>query len=81
MIEDGCEVLEFIQDVYDVLVDYKDFHRMMTDSLLKIFYVPVVIQSLCVMTIKPKIQTHTALFLLTQTITLIKDSILQRTLI
>ena len=81
LIEDGCEVLEFIQDVYNVVVNYEPYHRMMTDCLLKILYVPVVLQSLCDFTVKPKLQIQTALFLLTQSIMNIKDEVMSKHLI
>ena len=46
---------------------------MMTDCLMEILYLPVVFQSLCNFTIKPKLQIQTALFLLSQSISAIKD--------
>lgn len=56
LIEDGVEVLEYIQDVYDVVIEYEPYHRMMTDCLMEILYLPVVFQSLCNFAIKPKLQ-------------------------
>lgn len=81
LIEDGIEVLEFIQDVYDVVINYEPYHRMMTDSLIKILYVPVVIQSLCNFKIKPKMAIQTALFLLFNSIMYIKDEKLNSMLV
>lgn len=46
---------------------------MMTDCLIKILYVPVVLQSLCNFAIKPKMAIQTALFLLFNSIMNIKD--------
>ena len=51
MIDDSNELLFFIQDVYDVLTVEK-YQKMLTSSLLKLFYIPVVIQSLAVMEIE-----------------------------
>lgn len=81
LIEDGNEYLFFIQDVYDVIVEYEPYHRMMTSALLKLFYVPVVLQSLCVMEIKPKLQIHTSIYLLTHSLLALKDQVLQDNLI
>ncbi len=81
LIEDGNEYLFFIQDLYDVIVQYEPYHRMMTSALLKVFYVPVVLQSLCVMEIKPKLQIHTSIYLLTQSLLVFKDQVLQENLI
>lgn len=66
-------MLEYIQDVYDVVIEYEPYHRMMTDCLMEILYLPVVFQSLCNYAIKPKLQIQTALFLLSQSISAIKD--------
>lgn len=67
--------------MYNVVVNYAPYHRMMTDCLLKILYVPVVLQSLCDFTIKPKMQIQTALFVLSQSIINIKDEVMSRHLI
>lgn len=54
LIEDSNEFLFYIQDLYDVLT-YKPYADMLTSALLKIVYAPMVLQSLCVMTMKPKL--------------------------
>lgn len=54
---------------------------MMTNALVKIFYVPVILQSLCNMKIKPKVSIHTSLYVLTQSLLVLKDPELQTTLI
>lgn len=40
-IEDGNELLFYLEDVYEVL-EYEPYKNMLTDSLLKIFFYPVV---------------------------------------
>ena len=81
LIEDGTELLEFIQDLYAVVVKYEPYHKMLTDCLLKILYVPVVLQSLCEFSVSPKLSIQTALFLLTQSIMNFKDEIMSKNLI
>ena len=54
MIEDGNEYLNFIQDVYDVVIEHEGYHKMLTKALMEVCFVPVVLQSLCCMNLKPK---------------------------
>jgi hypothetical protein len=45
---------------------------MITNALLKVLYVPVVLQSLCVLEMKPKLQIQTCIYLLTQSLLVLK---------
>ena len=54
LVEDGNEMLFYLSDLYEVVVQYKPYETMLTDSLIKVFYVPIVLQSLCVFTLKQK---------------------------
>lgn len=45
---------------------------MLTQALLKILYMPVVLQSLCVLHLKPKMQIQTCIYILTQTLLVVK---------
>lgn len=53
-IEDANEMLYYIQDLYQTLT-FEPYQRMLTSSLIKIFFAPVVVQSLTVFKIKPKL--------------------------
>ena len=81
MIEDAGEYMDYIQDAYEVLEEHKPYADMMTRCLLRVFYLPVVLQSLCVMSVKPKLQAHTSLYILTQSVLKIKYEPLLTTLI
>lgn len=72
LIEDTNEYLYFIQDVYEVVEAYDPYHKMLTAGLLRIFYLPFVLQSLCVLTLKPKIQIQACLYILTQSFVILK---------
>jgi hypothetical protein len=52
LVEDGNEMLFYLSDLYEVVVQYKPYETMLTDCLIKVFYVPIVLQSLCVFTLK-----------------------------
>lgn len=64
LIDDSNEFLFYIQDLYDVLT-YEPYQQMLTSALLKIVYVPVVFQSLCVLNMKPKMSIQTCIYVLT----------------
>ena len=71
LIEDSNEFIFYIQDLYDVL-SYEPYKKMLTNALLKVLYVPVVLQSLCVLEMKPKLQIQTCIYLLTQSLLVLK---------
>ena len=62
-IEDANEMLFFIADVYSV-VEHPRYHHMLTSALIKLFYASVVVQSLAVFSLKPKLSIQTALYVL-----------------
>jgi hypothetical protein len=45
---------------------------MLTNSLIRVFFAPVVVQSLAVFELKPKMGLQTCLFVLTQTMQAVK---------
>ena len=53
-----------MQDLYEV-VEVEAYKHMLTQSLLKIFYLPVVLQSLAVFEIKPKLSIQISIYILT----------------
>jgi len=73
LIEDSNEFIFYIQDLYDVL-SYEPYKSMLTSALLKVLYVPVVLQSLCVFEMKPKLQIQTCIYLLTQSLLVLKHA-------
>ena len=62
--EDANEFLYYIQDILS-LIEYPLYHEMLMNSLIKIFYAPVVVQSLTVFKIKPKMGIQMCLYILT----------------
>lgn len=55
-----------------MIESHEPYHKMMTAALLKVFYLPVVLQSLCVFNLKPKLQIQACLYVLTQTFIVLK---------
>jgi hypothetical protein len=64
LVEEANEMLFYIQDIFDHLAE--SVYQVFADALLSVFYGPVVIQSL--LALKPKLQIHSSLYILTQTL-------------
>lgn len=72
--EDMNEILLYFQDIYCLCEETNPkICKLLTNALLNYAYLPVLVQSLCVLTIKPSLQISTCLYILTQTFNLIKD--------
>jgi len=79
-IEDANELLYYIQDLYQTIT-YELYREMLTSSLMQIFFTPVVVQSLTVFKIKPKLGIQICLYVLTMTLQVIKCPLLQNQLV
>ena len=62
--EEANEMLFYIQDIFEHTVEI--VQKVLADALLSVFYGPVVIQSL--LSLKPKLQINSCLYILTQTL-------------
>ena len=74
-IEDANELLYYIQDLYQT-INYEPYKEMLTSSLMQIFFAPVVVQSLTVFKIKPKLGIQICLYVLTMTLQVINFPLL-----
>jgi hypothetical protein len=74
LVEDSNEVLFFVQDIFSSCKESNaKIVRMMANALLNYAYLPMVVQSLCILKLKPHLQLSTCLYILTQTFHIVKE--------
>jgi hypothetical protein len=72
--EDSNEVLFFVQDIFSSCKQTNaKITNQLSNALLNFAYFPVIVQSLCVLKLKPHLQLSSCLYILTQTFHIIKD--------
>ena len=67
------DTLYFIADLFGVMHEsgLRTLADMLTNALLNYAYLPIVLQSLCVLQLKPTLQLSSCIYILTQTFTLL----------
>ena len=72
--EDGNEILFYVQDIFTTCKDRNNrVVEMMANALLNYAYLPVVVQSLCVLKLKPHLQISSCLYILIQSFHILKE--------
>jgi hypothetical protein len=70
--EDCNEVLYYVQDIFGSCPE--KIVKCLINALLNYTYLPVVVQSLCVLKLRPHLQMSTCLFVLNQTFHIVKHA-------
>lgn len=69
--EDSNETLFYMQDIFSS--SDTNLHKILANALLHYAYLPIIVQSLCVLNNKPQLSLNTCLYVLIQTFRIIKN--------